>query len=216
VSENTVFRWVEKDRLPATQVDGQFRFSPAAVYEWATSRGVPISGNLFEEQHVPHHVPPLTQALRVGGVVAGLRGDDKHAVMTAAVEKLQLPPHVDRSVILQMLLAREKLGSTGIGEGFAFPHVRDPIVLRVQQPQVTLFLLEHPIEFGAVDHLPVHTLFLAVTPTIKTHLVILSRLGTVLKDPAVRAAIAGREAPDRIFAAIEHAERKLNGHQVPD
>ena len=211
VSENTVFRWVEKDHLPATQVDGQFRFSPAAVYEWATSRGVPIPGNLFEAQTAPLALPPLTQALRVGGVVAGLRGDDKQAVMTAAVEKLQLPTHVDRAVILQMLLAREKLGSTGIGEGFAIPHVRDPIVLRVQKPQVTLYLLERPIEFGAVDRLPVHTIFLAVTPTIQTHLVLLSRLGTVLQDASVRAAITGREDPDRILTVIELTERKLNG-----
>ena len=211
VSESTVFRWVEKDHLPATQVDGQFRFSPAAVYEWATSRGVPIPGNLFEEQTVSGGLPPLTQALRVGGVVAGLRGDDKLAVLTAAVEKLQLPAHVDRAVILHMLLAREKLGSTGIGAGFAIPHVRDPIVLHVPQPLVTLYLLERPIEFGAVDRLPVHTLFLAVTPTIKSHLVILSRLGTVLQDPAVRAAITDRAAPARIQAAIEQAERLLNG-----
>jgi PTS system nitrogen regulatory IIA component len=211
VSENTVFRWVEKDHLPATQVDGQFRFSPAAVYEWATSRGVPIPGNLFEADPAPRAVPPLTRALHTGGVVAGLRGDDKHSVMTAAVEKLQLPAHVDRGVILQMLLAREKLGSTGIGAGFAIPHVRDPIVLRVPESQVTLYLLERPIEFGAADQLPVHTLFLAVTPTIQSHLLILSRLGTVLQDAAVRTAITGRDTGERILALIEHVERKLNG-----
>ena len=211
VSEKTVFHWVERERLPATQVDGQFRFSPAAVYEWATSRGVPIPGNLFEEQHAPGPVPPLTQALRAGGVIAGLSGDDKHAVMTAAVARLQLPPHADRAVILEMLLARERLGSTGIGAGFAIPHVRDPILLRVEQPQVTLFLLEHPIEFGAVDRLPVHTLFLAITPTIQSHLLILSRLGTVLQDRGVRERIEGRDSEDRILAAIETVERALNG-----
>lgn len=210
VSENTVFHWVEKEHLPATQVDGQFRFSPAAVYEWATSRGVPIAGNLFEEPAAAPETPPLTDALRRGGVIEGLHGDDKRAVLAAAVQKLQLPPHADREVILQMLMAREKLGSTGIGEGFAIPHVRDPIVLRVGQPLVTLFLLEHPIEFGAVDKRPVHTLFLAVTPTIQTHLLILSRLGTVLQDARVRAAIAGRAPPQSILGAIEDAERALN------
>jgi PTS system nitrogen regulatory IIA component len=211
VSEKTVFHWVERDGLPATQVDGQFRFSPAAVYEWATARGVPVAGNLFDDRPAPSAAPPFTQALRLGGVVAGLRGDDKQAVMTAAVEKLQLPPHADREVILQMLLAREKLGSTGIGEGFAIPHVRDPIVLRVPQPQVTLFLLDHPIEYGSIDHRPVHTLFLAVTPTIQSHLVILSRLGSILQDESARAAIARRAPAAEILAAIERAERTLDG-----
>ena len=129
--------------------------------------------------------------------------------MTAAVEKLQLPAHVDRAVIFDMLLAREKLGSTGIGEGFAIPHVRDPIVLRVRHPQVTLFLLEQPIEFGAVDQRPVHTLFLAVTPTIKSHLLILSHLGMVLHDQEVRSAILSHE-PHGILRAIEEAERKYS------
>ncbi len=211
VSENAVFHWVERDHLPATRIDGQFRFSPAAVYEWATSRGVPIAGNLFGERHEPAQGPPLTRAIRTGGVIPGLHGEDKHAVMTAAVERLNLPPHADRDVILQMLLAREKLGSTGIGEGFAIPHVRDPILLRVPEPQVTVYLLDHPIEFGAVDHRPVHTLFLAITATIQSHLLILSRLGTVLQDQSVRAAIAGRLSPERLIEAIEHAEGRLNG-----
>lgn len=209
VSENEVFHWVERDKLPATRVDGQFRFSPSAVYEWATSRGVPIAGNLFLERHEPAQGPPLTRAIDAGGVIRGLRGEDKRAVLTAAVEKLNLPPHADREVILQMLLAREKLGSTGIGAGFAIPHVRDPILLRVPEPQVTVYLLEHPIEFGAVDHRPVHTMFLAITPTIQSHLLILSRLGTVLQDQAVRSAIAGKESPERLLATIERAEHRL-------
>lgn len=210
VSENTVFQWVDKDGLPATRIDGQFRFSPTAVYEWATSRGVPIVGDLFHDppDSTVEHLP-LRDALRAGGIVEGLGGEDKQAVMTAAVEKLQLPAHVDRAVILEMLLAREKLGSTGIGEGFAIPHVRDPIVLRVQHPQVALFLLERPIEFGALDQRPVHTLFLAVTPTIKSHLLILSHLGMVLREEDVRSAILSRD-PNRILRAIEEAERRYS------
>jgi len=209
VSENAIFRWVERDHLPATRIDGQFRFDPAAVYEWATSRGLPISGNLFAEPEESIAALPLMSALRAGGVVGGLRGEDKRAVITAAVERLQLPAHVDRAIVLEMLLAREKLGSTGVGEGFAIPHVRDPIVLRVPAPLVTLFLLDRPIDFGALDARPVHTLFVAITPTIKLHLLILSRLASVLHDGSVREAIRTREAA-AIVAAIERTERGLD------
>lgn len=211
VHERTVFQWVERDGLPATRIDGQFRFNPAAVYEWATSRGVPIPGNLFVEDAGQSPDRPLTRALRAGGVIVGLKGDDKPAVLRAAVDKLNLPPHADRDVILHMLLAREKLGSTGIGEGFAIPHVRNPIVLRVPEPLVTLFILDHPIDFGAVDHRPVHSVFLAITPTTQSHLLILSRLGAVLQDAAVRQAITGRASPEAALAAIERAEARLNG-----
>jgi PTS system nitrogen regulatory IIA component len=211
ISEKTVFQWVERDALPATRVDGQFRFNPAAVYEWATSRGVPIPGNLFEEDPARSPGKPLTRALRAGGVVIGLQGEDKQGVLRAAVEKLNLPPHADREVILHMLLAREKLGSTGIGEGFAIPHVRNPIVLRVPEPLVTLFILDHPIDFGAIDRRPVHSLFLAITPTTQSHLLILSRLAAVLQDKGVRRVMGERAAPEAILAEIERAEAPMNG-----
>jgi PTS system nitrogen regulatory IIA component len=210
IPERTVFQWVERDGLPANRVDGQFRFNPAAVYEWATGRGVPIPGNLFEEDATRPAGEPLTRALRAGGIVVGLKGDDKQGVLRAAVDKLSLPPHADRGVILHMLLAREKLGSTGIGEGFAIPHVRNPIVLRVPEPLVTLFLLDHPIDFGAIDHRPVHSVFLSITPTTQSHLLVLSRLGTVLQDAGVRRAITGRASPAKILAEIERAEAPLS------
>lgn len=209
VSVDRVFRWVEREGLPASRVDGQFRFSPAAVYEWATSRGVPIGGDLFEG--TPRFAGrPLTQALRRGGIVAGLAGDDREAVLRAAVAKLDLPAHADREVILQMLVAREKLGSSAIGRGFAVPHVRNPIVLRVPEPLAALFLLEHPIDFGALDRHPVHALFLLITATTHSHLVLLSRLASVLQDDQVCDAITRRVPAQEILTRVEHAEARLD------
>jgi PTS system nitrogen regulatory IIA component len=206
VSESTVFKWVDHRELPATQIDGQFRFSPAAVYEWAASQGIPVRGNLFEDNPDPRSPLPLTQALRKAGIVTGLHGADRAAILRAAVERLRLPPHADRAVILDMLLARERLGSTGIGEGFAVPHVRNPIVLRVAEPMVTLFLLDQPIDFGSGDRKPVHSLFLMITPTMQSHLLVLSRLGGVLQDAGVREVIRRRAPAAAILAEIERCE----------
>ncbi len=208
VSEDAVFRWVERERLPASRVDGQFRFSPAAVYEWATSRGIPIQGDLFGEPAGLEGLP-FSRALRSGGIVQGLKGDDRAAVLRAAVDRLQLPAHADREVIFQMLLAREKLGASAIGRGFAVPHVRNPVVLRVPEPLAALFLLEHPIDFGALDHRPVHSVFLLITPTTHSHLLLLSRLATVLQDDLVAAAIEGRAPSEELLERIERAESTL-------
>ena len=201
VSENTVFRWVEKEHLPATQVDGQFRFSPAAVYEWATSRGVPISGNLFDESR------PLSVLLRLRqrcgrASWCGLRGHDKHSVMTAAVDRLQLPAHVDASGHSRDAPRAGETGVDGGRGGLAIPRVRDPIVLRVQQPQVALFLLEHPIELVLWITSPFTRCFWRSLRRSSRALILLSRLGTVLHDPAVRRRDLLRATPDRIFPAI--------------
>ena len=209
VSDDTVFRWVEREHLPASRVYGQFRFSPAALYEWATSRGVPIRGDLFEESAAVPRLPFL-QALRRGGVVAGLQGDDRKAVLRAAVDRLDLPLHADREVILHMLLARDKLGASAIGRGFAVPHVRNPIVLRVPEALATLFLLERPIDFGALDQHPVHSICLLITPTTQSHLVLLSRLATVLQDEQVCSTIERRAPAEEILAQVERAEMGLD------
>jgi len=213
VSDREVLRWVESEGLPVSRVDGQFRFSPAALFEWATARGMKIPPALFREPTNGDRepLPNLVEALRAGGVVERLPGADKPSVLAAMVERLALPDSVDRGSLLQVLLAREQLGSTGIGEGIAIPHVRNPIVLRVSKPMIMLGMLESPIEFGAVDSRPVHSMFLVITPTTRSHLHILSRLGYVLQDRAIRRMLASRAPADRILDAMATAEASIPG-----
>ena len=107
-----------------------------------------------------------------------------------------------------MLLAREALGSTGIGDGIAIPHVRNPIVLHVSKPLIALCFLENPIDFGALDGQPVSILFAMISPTVRAHLHLLSRLGFVLQNPTLRQALkqqAGREELMELLARAEAA-----------
>ena len=62
-----------------------------------------------------------------------------------------MPDEVDRDFLLTVLEAREAMGSTGIGDGIAIPHVRNPILLHVKRPFVSLFLLKQPVDFDAID-----------------------------------------------------------------
>jgi PTS system nitrogen regulatory IIA component len=108
-----------------------------------------------------------------------------------------------------VLLAREALGSTGVGDGIAIPHVRNPIVLHVPRATVTLCFLENPVDFNALDGRPVTTLFTVVSPTVKAHLHLLSRLAFCLRTPAVRAAVGGQVRREEILAAVRSAEASL-------
>jgi PTS system nitrogen regulatory IIA component len=217
VTDKVVLRWVDEEGLPASKVDGQYRFSPAALFEWATARGMKVPPALFQEpQNGDREVlPNLVEALRAGGIVDRVPGQDKRSVLAAMIGHLKLPKWVDRAGLLQIIMAREKLGSTGIGEGIAIPHVRNPIVMRVPKPMLLLGLLEHPVEYGAVDHKPVHSVFLVITPTTRSHLHILSRLGYILQDESLRELLAAHAPAERILAAMEAAESRIPGGNTP-
>jgi PTS system nitrogen regulatory IIA component len=151
----------------------------------------------------------LAEALQAGGVVHGLRGTDKPSVLRAMVEQLRVPEELDREFLLHVLLARELLQSTGIGEGVAIPHVRNPIVLHVPRPIVTLCFLNQPVDFGALDGKPVHALFSLICPTVRAHLALLSRLSFALHDERFMRLIAERGPADEVLAAAGRVERAL-------
>jgi len=207
VSEDTLYRWVRRGELPSQQVNDQYRFNRVELLEWAAQRKIPVSAEILEEPgHAPRGLPPLSEAVRAGGVHYGIRGEDKEGVLRAVVDVLPVPPGFDRDFLYQMLLARERLGSTGLGNGIAIPHPRDPIVLHVDRPAVALCLLEKPIDFEALDRRPVHTLCLIVAPSTRAHLQLLAVLAAVLRDPAVPAKLAARAPREEILAEIERVE----------
>jgi PTS system nitrogen regulatory IIA component len=103
------------------------------------------------------------------------------------------------------------MGSTGIGDGIAIPHARNPILLHVDQPLVALCLLRHPVDFDAVDGVPVHALFVVISPSIPVHLKILARLGLVLRDVALRRLLGERAPAEQIRASVRALESRSTG-----
>ena len=210
VSEKTVYRWISQGQLPAYQVHEQYRFNRAEILEWATSRKIAVSPEIFSEPEtsgVP--MPSLFDALQNGGVNYRVVGANKWAVLRNVVQLLQLPEEVDREFLYRVLVAREELSSTGIGDGIAIPHVRNPVVLHISKPMVTLFFLENPVDFGAIDGQPVYALFMLISPTVRAHLHLISRLAYTLRDPAFREAVQRQGLRDEILNAAQDVETEL-------
>lgn len=209
VSDRTIHRWIRDEGLPAEQLDGRFRFNRAELLEWAITRKLRVSDELFRANgDPPRPLPGLAISLEAGGVSHGVRGAAKGDVLRAVVGALPLPEGMDTEWLVRLLLAREALGSTAVGEGIALPHVRNPIVLRVRIPAVNLSFLESPLDFGAPDGQPVHTLFTLVSPTVRDHLHLLSQLTRALRDPDFKQAVSRREAREEILAAARRAESR--------
>ncbi|MBN1625297.1 MAG: PTS sugar transporter subunit IIA [Deltaproteobacteria bacterium] len=214
VSEKTIYRWVAQEKLPMHQVSGQYRFNRAELLEWATAKRIPISPKMMEEPE-DAFIPSLEEALRSGGVYYRVEGKDKVSVLRSVVNILALPDGVDREFLFQVLLARESLGSTAVGEGIAIPHVRNPITLHVTKPLMAICFLETPIDFQAIDKKPVHTLFTIVSPTIKAHLNLLSKLTFGLRSPSFAAVIAGIGTREEIFMEAGRLDASLAGTSRP-
>jgi PTS system nitrogen regulatory IIA component len=208
--ESTVLRWVKKEKLPATLVNGTYRINRVDLLEWATEHGVKVPPELFAAAQADVHLPSLSEALEAGGVHCGVPGTDKMSVLRSVVNLLHLPPQMDPDFLLQVLLAREALGTTAIGDGIAIPHVRNPILLQNKPaPAITLCFLANPIDFQALDDEPVRMLFLLTSPTVKVHLHLLSRLAYALHDPQFRAVLNLACNPVGIIDAVKRFERDL-------
>lgn len=207
--ENTIYQWIRQESIPYFRINDEFRFSRADLLEWATTHRIKFNANVFNDEDSAVAMPGIAQALAAGGVVYQVGGSDQASVLKSVVAAIRLPETVDRDFLYSVLLARETLGSTGIGGGIAIPHVRNPVVLHIATPSATLCFLEHPIDFKAVDGLPVNILFTLISPTVQIHLHLLSRLGLVLRDPEFGEALHRQAAADELLAIVARVESRL-------
>jgi nitrogen PTS system EIIA component len=200
VSEKTIYRWIKDSKLPAFKVNEQYRFNRSEILEWVTSQRVNVSAEIFSEPaNGKLLIPGLEDALRAGGIHYRVEGADKNSALKSAIDIMPLPEEVDKPFLLRVLLARESLGSTGFGNGIAIPHVRNPIVMHIPRPMITLCFLETPVDFDALDGKPVNTLFTMVSPTISAHLNLLSKLAFALRYPGFATVITKQGSREEIL-----------------
>ena len=210
VSEKTIYRWIKQQIIPSYRINDQLRFNRSELLEWATARRIQVHPDIFKESATAATpLPSLAEALQAGGVAYRISGEDQSTVLRSIVDVLKLTDEVDREFLYEVLLARETLGSTGIGDGIAIPHVRNPVVLHVSRPTVTLCFLEHPIDFKAIDGQAVNILFTLISPTVRAHLHLLSRLGFVLHNPEFKALLHRQAPREEIMAGLAAAEALL-------
>jgi nitrogen PTS system EIIA component len=201
VSEKSIYRWIKQGDLPTYRIGDQYRFNRTELLEWATAKHIEVSPEIFaDDEGGAGPLPGIEDAIRAGGIHYRVAGAAKNEVLSAVVDLMQLPEEVDRRFLLSVILARESLGSTGFGGGIAIPHVRNPIVLHIPRPMITLCFLESPIEFDAIDGKPVHTLFTLVSPSVRAHLHLLSRLTYGLRLPVFKDPVSQQAGRDALLA----------------
>lgn len=98
-------------------------------------------------------------------IILGHRAADKAQALGEATRRIAALLALDPPALLQTILAREQMGSTGLGRGFALPHAR---LSGIEKASGILLRLARPIEFEAIDRQPVDIIFLLIMPIEKS------------------------------------------------
>lgn len=210
VSEFRVNHWIKQRGLPAQFVAGQYRFHRAELLEWATANQIKVSHELFDHFETENEAAPsIALALEAGGIFRDLQAANKEQALRALMRVLPLPAGIDRELILRLYLAREACASTAIGGSIALPHVRNPMVLHVDRPLVTLCFLERAVDFGALDGKPVQILFSLICPSVRSHLQMLSRLSYAVHDDGFREVVLRQGPREEILVESRRLDAAL-------
>ncbi len=149
--------------------------------------------------------------LSASTIELALHANARETLFTELIDKipsLRQKPEA-RAKLLQALLEREKLCSTGLGEGVALPHTRNTIAGMGERAILVFGRHASGIDYGAIDGAPVKLFFLLLAPNVSQHLHILARLTRLLRAPQIRQNLLHAPTPAGVIALIHEAEEKM-------
>jgi PTS system nitrogen regulatory IIA component len=200
-------RWIRQGRIPLVRHDNTCTFDQQTLVRWASQHNLTFRP---EAQQPPECIvddqTSLTTALQNGGVHYNVEGAEPLSVFESAVARIDCIPMPDKMRLVQKLIEREALASTGIGKGIAIPHPRDPQSIGIQVPAVAACFLSTPVDFQALDGRPVQILFLLLSPSVQIHLQILSRLSFCLRQEDFIAFLKPPPEPEALMARLGQME----------
>jgi PTS system nitrogen regulatory IIA component len=151
----------------------------------------------------------ILDILAMDSIVPELKGKTKKQVLEELIDAVkQNKPQVDREMLMKVLMERERLGSTGIGDGIAIPHGKlkdiDELVLSFGRST-------EGIDFESMDGKPVHLFFLLVAPESCSgvHLRALAKIARLLKNGTVRKRLGKVDTREDIFSIIQQEDEEF-------
>jgi PTS system nitrogen regulatory IIA component len=143
----------------------------------------------------------IADLLTPAGVIANLRAANKRQALQELAKRAATITGKHERAIFDVLLERERLGTTGIGGGTAIPHGR---MADLPQLYAIFARLEKPVDFEAIDSQPVDLIFLLLTPDAAgaDHLKALARLSRLLRDKTMCEKLRGTDRADALYALL--------------
>jgi PTS system nitrogen regulatory IIA component len=149
----------------------------------------------------------ILDVLHKEAILSDLKALDKQGVLEELVTPIASISGVNHDYLVRVLMDRERLGSTGIGDGVGIPHGKlkdlDALVLGFG-------LSRKGVDFESMDEQPTHIFFLLVTPENSTglHLKLLARISRILKNELFRQKLMDASNSDEIYSIIQEEEEE--------
>ena len=143
----------------------------------------------------------IVDILRLDSIVCDAEAGSKKQLLELLAELASEKTGLDERLVLDALIERERLGTTGIGRGVALPHTRLSSLKRI----FCAFVRTKPVDFESVDDKPVDLVFLLLVPEEAgaDHLKALARLSRLLRDEGVATALRQAKDPNSVYRLIE-------------
>ncbi len=222
VSKTTIRRWLSDGKMPAYRINNQYRFNRGEIEDWVMRHRVDASP---EETQSPesldvedgddeavgkggHKQFSLYRAINKGGVLYQVPGNTKEQIIRHAMAITANSLNLDGEVLTDLLLDREKMMPTALGSGIGVPHTRD-FLLNGQQDAVIVAFPEKPINYGALDGKPVHTLFFLFACDDKRHLHLLAKIAHLSSQPETLELLKSRPPRGVLLEYVKNWESQV-------
>ena len=151
------------------------------------------------------YISQMNDLITPDGIISNLRAaSKKQALQELARKAAELTGQHERA-IFDVLLERERLGTTGVGRGIAIPHGK---LASLSHVMAIFARLEKPVDFDAIDEQPVDLMCLLLAPEAAgaDHLKALARVSRLLRDPVLCDKLRGADTADALYALLTHTE----------
>ncbi len=151
----------------------------------------------------------LSELLDEDNIITELSAREKKGVLEELVAAvIRHEPSIDKSTLVKVLLERERLGSTGIGDGVAIPHGK---YHGISRPLISFGRSREGLDFDSMDGQPAHLFFLLVAPegSANIHLKVLATIARILKNSAFRKTLMEAPSREEIYRKIVQYDEKF-------